>query len=153
MTTKNRKTMKKMLLSALAMAALSITPAMAWEVAITKQQLPAEAQAFLSKNFAKNEVVVATHDKDITDNDYTVILDDGTKIEFSGAGKWESVKNKAAKIPAGIIPAQIANFVKAQYNGVGIVQIEAKLFGYEVELSNDLELKFDKAGRCIGIDD
>ena len=57
--------MKKMLLSVLAMAALSITPAMAWEVAITKQQLPAEAQAFLSKNFAKNEVVVATHDKDI----------------------------------------------------------------------------------------
>ena len=71
-----------MLFSALAMAALSITPAMAWEVAITKQQLPAEAQAFLAKNFAKNEVVVATHDKDITDNDYTVILDDGTKLEI-----------------------------------------------------------------------
>lgn len=145
--------MKKMLLSALAMATLSIVPAMAWEVAITKQQLPAEAQAFLKKNFAKSEVVVATHDKDVTDNDYTVILNDGTKVEFNASGKWESVKSKAAKIPATVIPAQIANFVKAQYAGASIVQIESKRFGYEVELSNDLELKFDKAGRCVGIDD
>ena len=145
--------MKKILLSALAMVALSVTPAVAWEVAITKQQLPAEAQAFLTKNFAKNEIVVVTHDKDITDNDYTVILNDGTKVEFNGAGKWESVKNKAAQIPAAVIPVQIANFVKTQYGGVGIVQIDTKRFGYEVELANDLELKFDKAGRCIGIDD
>ena len=33
--------MKKILLSALAMVALSVTPAVAWEGAITKQQLPA----------------------------------------------------------------------------------------------------------------
>lgn len=145
--------MKKKMFAALAMATLLITPAMAWEVAITKQQLPAEAQAFLKKNFAKNEVVVATHDKDVTDNDYTVILNDGTKVEFNASGKWESVKNKNAKIPASIIPVQIANFVKAQYAGANIVQIESKRFGYEVELSNDLELKFDKAGRCVGIDD
>ena len=145
--------MKKMMLSALAMATLLITPAMAWEVAVTKQQLPAEAQAFLKTNFAKSEVVVATHDKDIADNDYTVILNDGTKVEFDAKGKWESVKNKGAKIPASVIPVQIANFVNAHYAGVGIVQIEVKRFGYEVELSNDLELKFDKSGRCVGIDD
>jgi len=145
--------MKKKMFAALAMATLLITPAMAWEVAITKQQLPAEAQAFLKKNFAKNEVVVATHDKDVTDNDYTVILNDGTKVEFNASGKWESVKNKNAKIPASIIPVQIANFVNAQYAGANIVQIESKRFGYEVELSNDLELKFVKAGRCVGIDD
>lgn len=145
--------MKKMLLSALAMATLAIVPAMAWEVAITAEQLPAEAQAFLKKNFANNNVVVATHDKDITDNDYTVILNDGTKVEFDASGKWESIKNRGANIPASIIPAPIATFVNGQYVGAKIVQIDVKRFGYEVELSNDLELKFDKAGRCIGIDD
>ena len=145
--------MKKMLLSALAITTLAVTPAIAWEVAVTAQQLPAEAQAFLKKNFAQSEVIVATHDKDITDNDYTVILNDGTKVEFNASGKWESVKNKAAKIPAGVVPAQIVNFVNMHYGGVGIVHIESKRFGYEVELSNDLELKFDKAFRCIGIDD
>ena len=145
--------MKKMLLSALAMATLAVIPAMAWEVAITAQQLPAEAQAFLKKNFAQSEVVVATHDKDVTDNDYTVILNDGTKVEFASSGKWESVKNKGAKIPQGVIPAQIAAFVNNQYAGAGIVQIEKKRFGYEVELSNGLELKFDKSLRCVGIDD
>ena len=144
--------MKKMLLSALAMATLAVIPAMAWEVAITAQQLPAEAQAFLKKNFAQSEVVVATHDKDVTDNDYTVILNDGTKVEFASSGKWESV-NKGAKIPSGVIPAQIASCVKSQYAGAGMVQIEKKLFGYEVELSNGLELKFDKSFRCVGIDD
>ena len=145
--------MKKMLLSALAVAALAITPTMAWEVAITAQQLPQEAQTFLKKNFANSDVIVATHDKDITDNDYTVILNDGTKIEFNASGKWESIKNKRANVPANVVPTQIANFVKAHYGDAGIVQIENRRFGYEVELSNDLELKFDKTGRCVGIDD
>ena len=78
--------MKKILLSALAIAALAVTPTMAEDVAITAQQLPKEAQNFLKAHYAQNKVLSAMHDRDLTDNDYTVYLDDGTKIEFDGSG-------------------------------------------------------------------
>ena len=145
--------MKKMLLSAFAIAALAVTPTMAEDVAITAQQLPKEAQTFLTANFAKNKVVVAMHDRDLTDNDYTVYLDDGTKIEFDGSGKWESVKNHNGKIPAGVIPAAIQEYISQHYQAIGVEKIERKRYGFEVELSNDIDMKFSHDGSFIGLDD
>ena len=145
--------MKKILLSALAIATLAVTPTMAEDVAITVQQLPQEAQKFLKANYATSNIVSAYHDKDIADNDYTVLLSDGTKVEFDASGKWESVKNKSAKIPSALIPVQIQNYVKRNYPGIGIVKIERKRYGFEVELHNDLDLKFDQKGKFIRVDD
>lgn len=145
--------MKKMLLSALAVAALAVTPAMAWEVAITAQQLPQEAQKFLKMYFAQNRVVAASQDKDVTDNDYTVILDNGIKIEFDARGKWESVKSHVGKMPAGVVPDKIQGYITEHYPSFGIEKIERKRYGYEVELTNDLDLKFDANGKFVGIDD
>ena len=145
--------MKKMLLSAFAIAALAVTPTMAEDVAITAQQLPKEAQTFLTVNFAKNKVVVAMHDRDITDNDYSVRLDDGTKIEFTATGKWESVKNHNGKIPVGVIPAEIQKYITEHYPSLGVEKIEHKRYGYEVELTNDLDMKFSLNGKFIGLDD
>ena len=145
--------MKKMLLSALAIAALAVTPTMAEDVAITAQKLPKEAQKFLNVNYTQNKVVSAVHDRDLTDNDYTVILDNGTKIEFDASGKWESVKSRAGKIPAGIVPAKIAGYIAEHYPSAGIEKIERKRYGYEVELTTDLDIKFGSDGRFIGLDD
>ena len=145
--------MKKILLSALAIAALAVTPTMAEDVAITAQKLPNEAQNFLKAHYAQNKVLSATHDRDLTDNDYTVYLDDGTKIEFDGAGEWESVKNHNGKIPAGVIPATIQGYITAHYPSTGVEKIERKRYGYEVELTNDLDIKFSLNGKFIGIDD
>ncbi len=145
--------MKKILLSALAIATLAVTPTMAEDVAITADKLPQGAQKFLKSYFADNKVVAASHDKDISDNDYTVILDDGTKIEFDATGKWESVKNRNGKMPAGIVPVKIQGYITEHFASAGIEKIERKRYGYEVELTNDLDLKFGSDGRFIGIDD
>ena len=145
--------MKKMLLSALAIATLAVTPTMAEDVAITAQQLPREAQSFLKVHYAQNKVLSAMHDRDVADNDYTVYLEDGTKIEFDGSGKWESVKNHNGKIPAGVVPAPIQGYISQHYPTLGIEKIERKRYGYEVELTNDLDMKFSLNGKFIGLDD
>ena len=145
--------MKKILLSALAIATLAVTPTMAEDVAITAQKLPQEAQKFLNAHFAQNKVVSAMHDRDVTDNDYTVILDNGTKVEFDGSGKWESVKNHNGKVPASVIPTEIQAYITAQFPSIGVEKIERKRYGYEVELTNDLDVKFTLNGKFIGIDD
>ena len=145
--------MKKILLLVLAVATLAVIPTMADEVAITAQKLPQEAQNFLKAHYAQNKVLSAMHDRDFTDNDYTVYLDDGTKIEFDGSGKWESVKNHNGKIPAGVIPAAIQGYVTAHYPSIGIEKIERKRYGYELELTNGLDMKFSLDGKFIGFDD
>lgn len=145
--------MKKLLLSALAVATLAVTPTMAEDVAITAQKLPQEAQKFLKVHFAQNRVVSAMHDKDISDNDYTVILDNGAKIEFDASGKWESVKSRNGKVPAGVVPMKIQGYIAEHYPTLGVEKIERKRYGYEVELTNDLDLKFDSNGKFVGIDD
>ncbi len=145
--------MKKILLSALALAALAVTPTMAEDVAITAQKLPEAAQKFLKTNYAKNRVVSAIHDRDFTDNDYSVVLDDGTKIEFDSSGKWESVKNSVGNIPAGVVPANIAAYITTHYPSTKVEKIERKRSGYEVELTSDLDLRFSTDGRFVGIDD
>ena len=61
--------MKKIILSVLAVAALAIASAIAKDLPIPAQKLPAEAQNFLKTHFAKNSVVSAMHDTDISDND------------------------------------------------------------------------------------
>ena len=145
--------MKKILLSVLAIATLAVTPTMAEDVAISAHKLPGEAQKFLKMHYASNKVVTAVHDRDVTDNDYTVVLDDGTKIEFDASGKWESVKNRSGKIAAGIVPDKIAGYVAEHYPSIGIEKIERKRYGYEVELTNDLDLKFGSDCRFLGLDD
>ena len=145
--------MKKMLLSVLAVVALAIVPTLANDVPISAQKLPAEAQKFLKMHFPKNSVVSAMHDKDITDNDYTVILDNGVKIEFGSTGKWESVKSRNGAIPASAIPVKISDYVSNHYKSLGVEKIERKRYGYEVELTNDLDLKFDLNGNFLGLDD
>ena len=87
------------------------------------------------------------------DGTYTVILDNGVKIEFGSTGKWESVKSRNGAIPASVIPVKISDYVSNYYKSLGIEKIERKRYGYEVELTNDLDLKFDLNGNFLGLDD
>lgn len=145
--------MKKMLLLVMAIASLAIIPACANDIMIPTKQLPKTAQEFLSTHFAGSSVVKAVHDREINDNDYTVWLSDGSKVEFNGKGKWESVENKKSNVPDSVVPAKIKEYVTTNYPSLGIVKIEKSLYGYEVELSNDLDLKFDSDGNFQRIDD
>jgi hypothetical protein len=107
----------------------------------------------LNTHFAGSSVVKAVHDREINDNDYTVLLSDGSKVEFDSKGKWESVENKKSGVPASVIPAKIKEYVATNYPSLLIVKIEKSMYGYEVELSNDLDLKFDANGNFQRVDD
>jgi len=115
---------------------------------ITFQQLPQKAQQFITTNFKGVEVLSAT-----VDDDYEVYLANGTKVEFTLQGDWKEVKCPGSAVPAAIIPAAISKYVKTNFANSTIVKIDKKYNGYEVELNNDLELKFDKNGNFLAIDD
>lgn len=115
--------------------------------------LPKAAQTTLAQNL-KAKVSVVKIDKDFGRiSEYEVILDDGTEITFDKNGNWENVEvNVSKSVPSGFIPKAIADYVKKNQKGARIVGIEKERNGYEIELSNGVDMKFDKNGGFLRYD-
>ena len=122
---------------------------MADDKPIPPQQLPAAAQQFVKTYFPQNKVVYAEKDW----KSYEAMLDNGAKIEFDKKGNWDKVEYKMGAVPAALIPANIATYVQSSFPNTAITKIDKERYGYEVELANDIELKFNNAGAIIGYDD
>lgn len=116
-------------------------------------QLPAEAQTFIKTYFADKTVAYCKKDYEGMGYKYEVKFNDGTEVDFDKKGVWDKVDCKFAAVPAALVPEIIANYVTANYPGASIVKIDKERYGYEIELSNDLELKFDRNGNLFDIDD
>lgn len=120
---------------------------------ITQEQLPAPAQQFIKKYFPAAKIAYATVAKDLLGKDYKVRLDDMTKLEFDGSGQWTEVDCGRNAVPAAIVPKPIADHVGKSFKGVPVVKIERDRKGYDVELQNKLEIKFDSKFNVLEYDD
>ena len=74
-------------------------------------------------------------------------------MEFDRKGNWDNVDCQWESVPAALVPTEIATYVSTNFPGALIVKIDKERYGYEIELSNDLELKFNKSGKLFHIDD
>lgn len=109
---------------------------------IPASKLPQEAQVFLTQFFPGNNVISVERDG----FKYDVVLMDGTSIEFGHSGGWRDVDCHLMPVPEGIVPMPILNYVTTNFNMYYIVKIKQERREYEVELNNDMDLKFDKNG-------
>lgn len=116
--------------------------------------LPEAAQTIIANNF-KAKVSVVKIDKDFGRvHEYEAILTDGTEISFDHNGNWDNVEvNNTKSVPTAFIPQPIQSYVKQAQKGTRIVGIDKERHGYDVELSNGVEMKFDKAGKFLRYDD
>ena len=94
-----------------------------------------------------------TRDTDLLDTTYDVHFTNGLKVEFNSRGEWKEISTKTATIDSKYVPGQIVSTVETRWPGVQFRKIEKYRYGYEVELTNRLELKFDKQFRLTEIDD
>ena len=120
---------------------------------ITFEQLPAKAQQFIKTNFPQEKISFTSLDRDIFGDTYDVLFASGTKLEFTDKGEWKEIKCKYSTVDEKFIPEQIRNYVTNTYPGTKYVKIEKGKNGYEVELTNGLELTFDRNFVLIDIDD
>lgn len=120
---------------------------------ITLDKLPAAAQTFLKSHFAELTLAYAVEDPKFIGSEYEVIYTDRTEVDFESNGEWSSVERKYAAVPAAIVPVQIADYVKKSFAGESIRKIDRDKYTWEVELSNGLEIKFDRNFQVIDIDD
>ena len=120
---------------------------------ITAEQLPSVSREFIQKYFKDTGISYVKLEQDFMEKSYEVLLMNGSKIEFDRNGQWEAVDCRRNSVPAGIVPAQIENFVKKNHPEQSIVKIERDKRGYEIEFRNGLEIKFDKEYNMVGYSD
>ena len=120
--------------------------------ATTVQGLPDAITAFIKQHFPNAQVVGVEPDHDHGGLEYDVYLNDGTQIDFDANNQWDQVESMKG-VPAFFIPKGIANYVRSNYQNTVITKINKEYNGYEVELNNGIELRFDGSGRFLGMDD
>nr|WP_315027311.1 PepSY-like domain-containing protein [uncultured Chryseobacterium sp.] len=122
--------------------------------AISPNQLPKTAKNFLYSHFKGIAVSSVVEDREIYGVDeYKVYLNNGMKMEFDSNGNWKEIDGKHQKLPYGFIPVSIRNYSAKNFPHTYIIKIEKKRWSYKAELSNGLELEFDRNGNFKKIDD
>ncbi|MFI3282684.1 MAG: PepSY-like domain-containing protein [Rikenellaceae bacterium] len=143
----------KKLLSTVVTLLLSTSVLLAEERVIDQSTLPNGALSFITEHYPNDKITIATMDKELFNKDYSVILTNDVKIEFDDAGKWSEVECKRnSEVPASIIPTKVASYIKDRFPSNKIVKINRDNKSIEVELNNDIELKFNNKGDLVEID-
>jgi hypothetical protein len=120
---------------------------------ITMLDLPKPAQNFITENFSNQVISYAVEDKEISNTEYKVVFTGGAEIEFDGKGNWEEIDGHTSALPASVLPKTTAAYIAQHYKNLSVEKLEKERYGYKVEFTNDLELKFDAKGNFMRIDD
>ncbi len=146
--------MKKIMLTA-ALLFAGITASLADnDRPIALDKLPAAAQTFLKTHFADLTLAYAVEDPKFVGSEYEVTYTDRTEVDFRSNGEWSSVERRYAAVPASVVPTQISDYVaKSSFPNQYIKKIERDAYTWEIELSNGIEIKFDREFHVIDIDD
>ena len=144
--------MKKLITLLLSLSVFAIS-AKADDRPIDFDQLPSAAKTFIQTDFPSLSISFITRDVDLLDTTYDVHFTNGLKLEFNSKGSWKEIGHAKAAIDTKYVPKEIRDCVSARWPDAAVKKIERYRQGYEVELTNRLELKFDKHFRLAEIDD
>ena len=93
-------------------------------------------------------------DYDVTLSDYTQIGIDGNLF---GKLEWDEVDCRHSSVnttvPSTLVPAEIANYVSRIHGSQSIVKIAKDTRGWDIELSNGIEIEFDRRFNVIDFDE
>lgn len=147
-----KSTIKKMMMVVCSVVLFSTTACADKNKPIQVNELPAKAQTVLNTHFSGQKVTLATLESEIIDKSYNVVLQNGTKLEFDRKGNLTEVDCKQGKVPAKLIPQAIKSYVQTNYSGQNIKKMEIDKNEHEIELSNGLDITFNKHFQVIDID-
>ena len=140
--------MKKLIIAFIAIVSFGFSTAMAQNANTN----PAITQ-FVTQHCPNATVQMVMPDED----DIDVVLNDYTKIEFRLNNEWKKVdcehSTTFTAVPATIVPEQITAYVNTNFPGAIIKKLEKNFRGWEIELNNGLELKFNSNFKVMEIDD
>ena len=144
--------MKKTLLTALVFLGIAMT-----NTSCNSDKKAQVINDFVRTYFPDTEVIANIKDGldcDVTLSDYTQIGFDGNLF---GKLEWDEVDCRHASlstaVPTALVPAQISNYVNRIHGSQTITKIAKDNRGWDIELSNGIEIEFDKRFNVIDFDD
>lgn len=146
--------MKKLFFTLFSLLALQLSATtLGNDKQISFNELPAQSQQLIKQYFSNQPIALVKEDSDLFDKSYEVLFTNGDKIEFDKKGKWETIDCRYTYLPTDLVPKQILNHVNKNYSDIKIISIEKESKGgYEIVLSNGLDLDFDTRFNLINID-
>lgn len=114
------------------------------DMVINPEKLPNNVKSFVKTYFPGTIVMFAEQDY----NEYKIRLNNGVEIEFDINGAWKEVK-AFQNFPSELLPKVIINSIIKTYPNVNIIKVERIWNGYEIKLSNMMELFIDKNGNIV----
>ena len=118
--------------------------------ACMEDKIPASSKAFIEQYFPKMSVVlVEMDDDDEGGKEYSVYLNDGTKIEFDMQGEWKRIGRNKTGVPSTLVPPAIWKYATTHYPEDVITKLSKKPYDYKIELSNDEDMRFTPQGQFI----
>lgn len=146
-----KKTFMFLLVSLIAVMAWSCKDDDDKDVPMSYDMLPKTALEFISQYYPGDKPVRVVREGAHSGSAYEVVLASGNEIEFDAAGLWIDVDAPAQhSVPEGIIPTPIKLYVETNFPAYLVNEITRNSAGYEIELTNGLELQFDQDGIFIG---
>lgn len=150
--------MKKMFLSTVAVFTLAFTTVScssddnnSSDIIVNYSELPTQAKEFTETYFSDLQIFRVEKDLKSIDEYYEVKFVGGMEIDFTQSGIWTNVDGNNKAIPTGFILAPIVEYVTTNYNATFIESIEKKGYGFDVDLVNNVELRFDLEGNFLGL--
>lgn len=139
---------------------VSFTSINAQTFEFNKAELDNSVITLIDKHFPTNEITVCfveyeTNRPSGRVDEYDVILNNGTKLEFDRYWQLKSIECNRSTVPMSILPQRIQHFINKHYSGNDIREyvIDRDFrFEYEVELKNGTELTFNKHYKLVHID-
>ena len=121
---------------------------------VAPETLPVTVKTFVQQSFPGKIITYADKDLELTGYKYDVVLADGTRIEFDTDDVWDKIECPlTSPVPTALVPAPIVANLQVNFPDAMIVKIDKEHYGYEVELANGLELKFNEQGVLTEMDD
>lgn len=144
---KSLKSVTSLLVALAAVVFVSTACSKADDEIISKSALPQSAQKVIDTYFSGEKISRVVRDSSSSGRvEYEVDFVSGRDIEFNSKGAWTSIDCKGSKVPAGLVPQAIRNYVANNAPGLYIVTIDRDRKGYEIELNNGVEMVFDSKG-------
>lgn len=114
------------------------------DMVVSFDKLPNNIKSFVKTYFPGTVVMFAEQDY----NEYKIRLNNGVEIEFDINGAWKEVKS-FQNFPTELLPKMIVNSIIKTYPYINIIKVERIWNGYEIKLSNMMELFIDKNGNIV----
>jgi hypothetical protein len=120
----------------------------------TKSDIPPAVKNYVAINFPSAKIINIERDHEAHGIAYDITLDNGVEIDFNSRNQWESIdcEHASISVPINLLPKSIGEYIQSTYPGEKVIEVERDAYGYELKLTNRLELIFDKNGEFMRID-